>query len=415
MPGQIPAGISLCQGTSASARESPMGAGGHWEPPLTRSASRSQCVPTPIQLSGQHPPGSDQLQGAVPLHLQVRDATRARRPPCHPLSPPAAPEGQWVLLGVLAAAGAVLRAALLSSLRSDMVSVLGSYYYDDGCESCGTDTFSREPFIVKFSSPTTREQSQCWELPGPGTGSPPRRAEPRAVPARRGVAPWSPAQGLHWSPSLLWGFLPPVHAQGSWVPAQHGRHCLLFPTMCHLPPSPITSHRLSSPTMRSLQLRDISRLQLFPIVSHIPSPATSHLVPYPTICFLQLGAISHHVPSPITSHFPPCAVSYPVPSPPPPKKLPRAHTLSHLSSTPVSFPKPRWLGKTDGKQAANPKPRAEGCSSPLEIPAWRTGRPQKANTPFLFGSFSRPVAGAWPGVVPWGSRSLPGCCTRAGG
>ncbi|NWX19216.1 DNAS1 protein, partial [Aegotheles bennettii] len=40
--------------------------------------------------------------------------------------------------------------------RSDMVSVLGSYYYDDGCESCGTDTFSREPFIVKFSSPTTK-------------------------------------------------------------------------------------------------------------------------------------------------------------------------------------------------------------------------------------------------------------------
>ncbi|NXX58790.1 DNAS1 protein, partial [Scopus umbretta] len=40
--------------------------------------------------------------------------------------------------------------------RSDVVSVLGSYYYDDGCESCGTDTFSREPFIVKFSSPTTQ-------------------------------------------------------------------------------------------------------------------------------------------------------------------------------------------------------------------------------------------------------------------
>ncbi|XP_051637413.1 deoxyribonuclease-1-like isoform X3 [Manacus candei] len=42
--------------------------------------------------------------------------------------------------------------------RSDMVSVLGSYYYDDGCESCGNDTFSREPFIVKFSSPTTQVQ-----------------------------------------------------------------------------------------------------------------------------------------------------------------------------------------------------------------------------------------------------------------
>ncbi|NXJ80602.1 DNAS1 protein, partial [Trogon melanurus] len=40
--------------------------------------------------------------------------------------------------------------------RSDMVSVLGSYYYDDGCEPCGNDTFSREPFIVKFSSPTTK-------------------------------------------------------------------------------------------------------------------------------------------------------------------------------------------------------------------------------------------------------------------
>ncbi|NXV74031.1 DNAS1 protein, partial [Atlantisia rogersi] len=40
--------------------------------------------------------------------------------------------------------------------RSDMVSVLESYYYDDGCESCGTDTFSREPFIVRFSSPTTQ-------------------------------------------------------------------------------------------------------------------------------------------------------------------------------------------------------------------------------------------------------------------
>uniref|UniRef100_A0A8C3V1I7 Deoxyribonuclease-1 n=1 Tax=Catharus ustulatus TaxID=91951 RepID=A0A8C3V1I7_CATUS len=42
--------------------------------------------------------------------------------------------------------------------RSDLVSVLGSYYYDDGCEPCGNDTFSREPFIVKFSSPTTQVQ-----------------------------------------------------------------------------------------------------------------------------------------------------------------------------------------------------------------------------------------------------------------
>ncbi|KFQ81369.1 Deoxyribonuclease-1, partial [Phaethon lepturus] len=40
--------------------------------------------------------------------------------------------------------------------RSDVVSVVGSYYYDDGCEPCGNDTFSREPFIVRFSSPTTQ-------------------------------------------------------------------------------------------------------------------------------------------------------------------------------------------------------------------------------------------------------------------
>ncbi|KAM9094794.1 deoxyribonuclease-1 [Sarcophilus harrisii] len=39
--------------------------------------------------------------------------------------------------------------------RPDKVSVLDSYQYDDGCEPCGNDTFSREPAIVKFSSPTT--------------------------------------------------------------------------------------------------------------------------------------------------------------------------------------------------------------------------------------------------------------------
>lgn len=39
--------------------------------------------------------------------------------------------------------------------RPDQVSVLDSYYYDDGCEPCGNDTFSREPTIVKFRSPFT--------------------------------------------------------------------------------------------------------------------------------------------------------------------------------------------------------------------------------------------------------------------
>uniref|UniRef100_A0A8B9FER5 Deoxyribonuclease n=1 Tax=Amazona collaria TaxID=241587 RepID=A0A8B9FER5_9PSIT len=40
--------------------------------------------------------------------------------------------------------------------RLDMVSVLESYYYNDSCCSCETDAFSRDPFIVKFSSPTTQ-------------------------------------------------------------------------------------------------------------------------------------------------------------------------------------------------------------------------------------------------------------------
>ncbi|KAM9391411.1 deoxyribonuclease-1 [Pholidichthys leucotaenia] len=36
--------------------------------------------------------------------------------------------------------------------RDQKVSVAKNYTYDDGCEPCGTDTFSREPFVVMFSS-----------------------------------------------------------------------------------------------------------------------------------------------------------------------------------------------------------------------------------------------------------------------
>ncbi|KAF0881226.1 DNAS1 protein, partial [Crocuta crocuta] len=39
--------------------------------------------------------------------------------------------------------------------RPDQVSVLDTYQYDDGCEPCGNDTFSREPSIVRFFSPLT--------------------------------------------------------------------------------------------------------------------------------------------------------------------------------------------------------------------------------------------------------------------
>ncbi|XP_066545592.1 deoxyribonuclease-1 [Amia ocellicauda] len=36
--------------------------------------------------------------------------------------------------------------------RDERVSVVESFQYDDGCESCGMDTFNREPFVVKFAS-----------------------------------------------------------------------------------------------------------------------------------------------------------------------------------------------------------------------------------------------------------------------
>ncbi|XP_051242982.1 deoxyribonuclease-1 [Dicentrarchus labrax] len=39
--------------------------------------------------------------------------------------------------------------------REQTVSVVKNYTYDDGCEACGTDTFSREPFVVMFSSKYT--------------------------------------------------------------------------------------------------------------------------------------------------------------------------------------------------------------------------------------------------------------------
>ncbi|KAJ0041765.1 hypothetical protein NL108_007253, partial [Boleophthalmus pectinirostris] len=42
--------------------------------------------------------------------------------------------------------------------REKTVSVVNSYLFDDGCESCGTDTFNREPFNVMFSSSTALQK-----------------------------------------------------------------------------------------------------------------------------------------------------------------------------------------------------------------------------------------------------------------
>ncbi|XP_007891950.2 deoxyribonuclease-1 [Callorhinchus milii] len=42
--------------------------------------------------------------------------------------------------------------------RKAVVSVTSSYHYDDGSEEMGTDIFSREPFVVEFSSPHSAVQ-----------------------------------------------------------------------------------------------------------------------------------------------------------------------------------------------------------------------------------------------------------------
>ncbi|XP_076839624.1 deoxyribonuclease-1 [Brachyhypopomus gauderio] len=43
--------------------------------------------------------------------------------------------------------------------RQETVSVVKNFTYDDGCEPCGTDTFSREPFVVMFSSASSVVQN----------------------------------------------------------------------------------------------------------------------------------------------------------------------------------------------------------------------------------------------------------------
>jgi len=51
-------------------------------------------------------------------------------------------------------------------IRRLTVSVSNSFQYDDGCESCGTDTFNREPFVVMFSSDTgggPSSLSKCYQ------------------------------------------------------------------------------------------------------------------------------------------------------------------------------------------------------------------------------------------------------------
>lgn len=238
-------------------------------------------------------------------------------------------------------------AALLSSLRSDMVSVLDSYYYDDGCEPCGNDTFSREPFIVKFSSPTTREQSWRWGMPRLAQGPLHAGLSPGlCLPSTRGLQP----------PTRV----PPMDAQGSNVPAQHGQQCLLFPTTCL--PSPVISPHVFSPAVGCLTCSAASHCVLPPIIFHLPSCAISHHL---------LPLAGHHLPSPAIPHpfHPPsCRISSFIPLPTPWHHLHLLRASSGHTHDPISCPKPYGLGNADGKQEANPKPHTQECSSPLEFP-----------------------------------------------
>lgn len=161
--------------------------------------------------------------------------------------------------------------------------------------------------------------------------------------------------------------VPPMDAQGCYVPAQHGQQCLLS-TMCQL--LSIHFHHLSSPTLSSLQLRAISHSPaalcptshyvLPPILCHIPPPASSGGVLSPTM---------HHLLSPVIPHpfcLPPCPISRFVPLPTPCHHLLR--TSSGHTHYPTSCPKPYWPGNAKGKKAANPKQCTKACSSPLEFP-----------------------------------------------
>ncbi|XP_073070709.1 deoxyribonuclease-1 isoform X7 [Manis javanica] len=48
--------------------------------------------------------------------------------------------------------------------RPHQVSVPDSYQYDDGCEPCGNDTFSREPAVIRVHSPLTAPSDAVAEI-----------------------------------------------------------------------------------------------------------------------------------------------------------------------------------------------------------------------------------------------------------
>uniref|UniRef100_A0A8C0YZU9 Deoxyribonuclease-1 n=2 Tax=Canis lupus familiaris TaxID=9615 RepID=A0A8C0YZU9_CANLF len=106
---------------------------------------------------GEGAPGNGSSSGAVGT-----SSKQGHHPRCPPSSAPLWPCPQILSRYDVAVVQEVrdshLTAVgkLLDTLNQpDRVSVLDSYQYDDGCEPCGNDTFSREPAIVRFHSPLT--------------------------------------------------------------------------------------------------------------------------------------------------------------------------------------------------------------------------------------------------------------------
>ncbi|XP_060116704.1 deoxyribonuclease-1-like [Heteronotia binoei] len=92
--------------------------------------------------------------------------------------------------------------------RKDQVSVVNSYLYDDGCEPCGNDTFSREPFVVKFAAP----HSEVKEL----------ALVPLHTPPSEAVAEIDALYDVYWDVVSKWGthdvlFLGDFNADCSYV------------------------------------------------------------------------------------------------------------------------------------------------------------------------------------------------------
>lgn len=220
-----------------------------------------------------------------------------------------------------------------------------------------------------------------------------------------------------------------------WVPRGPGYLSSMDSTACCFPSCAISHHLPSLIACHlpscSLQLHGISCLQLFPTVSHIPSPATHHLLP-PVPCHLPSHAIPHHVPSPITCYPPSCAISHHLPclitSHLPPCAIPTScHHLHLPRSSPRHTHSPVALPPLSPSQNHGSLEKLIGNKQQTPNHAWRDAAPhwkfqpggqadhKKPTHSFPSACLSWLIAGAWPRGVPWGSLSLPGCCTQARG